>query len=285
MLDEFPFQEIRSLLLDYLKDHPNGQFGQVVKGVVNLAKSKGLYSEPNSDVHTSGGSSYGLHIRDIRRVPEAVREQSWGLVGQGILMPGLNVDNPNWPFYKVTEYGQQILAQEGPRPYDPEGFLREFAEVNPNADPIVIDYLEEAVHTFNTGCCKAAAVMLGCASEQLVLLLHEKFENAIADPAERQRFSNSYGRPITSKYRSLRNGLDAMVSAKKLKDFRDAVQTFLGTGFELIRRVRNNAGHPNLPADIRRDAVYINLAFFPEYAREVGRLIDHFGPNPAEPDV
>jgi len=117
-------------------------------------------------------------VARYRVVPEAVRQLLLQLLVQGLPVWGCDDINPNWLFYGVTDYGQSILKREGARLHDPDGFLKESATTNPQADSAVLDYLEEAVRAFNSDCHKAAAVMLGCASEQLVLVLHEAFPQA-----------------------------------------------------------------------------------------------------------
>jgi len=280
----FPRQEIRSLLLEYLSQHPQGQFSQAVQGVIDLAKKHGTYAGSKSNIQRMGGPSYDLDSHGYRVVPEAVRQLFWQFLVQGLLVWGSDDINPNLPFYRVADYGQSILKHESARPYGPDGFLKEFATTNSQADSVVLDYLEEAVRAFNSGCHKAAAVMLGCASEQLVLVLHEAFEEAIEDAGRREAFAKSYRWTVYSKFNSLRDGLNAMIEAGKLGgDLREAVRSDFVSGFELIRRFRNSAGHPELPLAMRRETIYLNLTVFPEYARQMLRLIEYFRSHTAEP--
>ncbi|KKM05231.1 hypothetical protein LCGC14_1756150, partial [marine sediment metagenome] len=113
-----------------------------------------------------------------RVMPEAVRQLFWQLLVQGLLVWGCGDISPNWPLYRATDYGESILKHEGARPYDPDGFLKEFATTNPQADSVVLDYLEGAARVLNSDCHRAAAVILGRASEQLVLVLHQAFPQA-----------------------------------------------------------------------------------------------------------
>jgi len=286
MGNEFPYQEIRALFLEYLKSKPTGQFTDAVSGIVNLAKGRGMYSgqDMNHQYRRIGGANYDLRIEDRDKVPETVRQLFWEFLVKGILVFGMDDMNPNWPWYKVTDYGMTITNNQSAQPYDPDGFLREFITINPNADKIVINYLEEAVHSFNAACFKASAVMLGCASEQLILNLHESFENAIKDKTIRDRFIKSYGRTIYTKFASLRNGLETMIDNKQLpKDLQEAVKSDLVSCFELIRRQRNSAGHPELPSDIRRETIFLNLTVFSEYVRQLIRIATYFETNEAIP--
>lgn len=281
MSTEFPYQEARSLLLEYIQQNPRGQYAAAVRGVIDLAKRRGLYGGAKSAVRRIGGSNYDLGGADADRVPERVRQLLWELLVHGILVFGKDDLNPNWPWYRLTEYGEKALAEQQAQPYDPDGFLDDFAAVNPSADETVTSYLSEAVHTFNSGCYKASAVMLGCASEQLVLLLHEALGNSIKQQAKRDAFRKSSNWTIHSKFSSVRDGLEDMIAARKLpKELHEVVRSDLVSGFELIRRCRNSAGHPGLSEEMRRETIFMNLTVFREYARQVLRLIAHFRGQP-----
>jgi hypothetical protein len=53
---------------------------------------------------------------------------------------------------------------------------------------------------------------------------------------------------ISHKYATLRDRLDLMVAAKKLPHVHaETVASELPSGFELLRRCRNAAGHPDVP--------------------------------------
>lgn len=284
MSNEFPYQELRALLLEYLSQEPEGNYTSAVSGTIELAKKRGLYAgqDPNHQVYRTGGSNYDLRAEDIYEVPESIRQLFWLFLVQGILVFGKNDINPNWPWYRVTDYGANVIKNQSASPYDPDGFLGEFAAINPKADRVVIGYLEEAVCTFNVGCFKASAVMLGCASERLILNLHETFENAIKDNHKQNQFKKSYNRTIHSKFTGLHNGLESMIGNRQLpKELHEATRSDLVSCFELIRRHRNSAGHPEFPSDIRRETIFLNLTIFPEYTKQVNRIIEYFELNEA----
>ncbi len=68
--------------------------------------------------------------------------------------------------------------------------------MNPDADPVIVDYFKEAVLTYNAGCPKASTVMMGCASEQAVLVLHQAFMSAMSDTSK-NLFTGALGRKRT----------------------------------------------------------------------------------------
>jgi hypothetical protein len=154
-----------------------------------------------------------------------------------------------------------------------------------NIDPAVRAYVAEGVLAFNSGCTRSAAVMLGCASEKLLLMLCDAFELAISDPGKKATFTKTLKAKwaISHKYATLRDRLDPMVDAKKLpRDHAETVAGELPAGFELLRRCRNAAGHPDVPGNVDPDTVFLNLRTFTEYARRVHELIGYFATAPAD---
>jgi hypothetical protein len=272
--------QIRALMLDYLRENPTGQYDGAANGVAGLAIEHGLLKrakEPLGDEF-----SYALSNADSAALREAVRQEMWLLLGQGLLVFGMNENNPNWPWYRLTQRGIEAIRSQGPQPYDPDGFLREFSSRNPSADPVIIAYLVEAIRAFNHGCPIAASVILGGASEKALLLLIETFESAIQDPAKKASFSKAYRWTIHSKYQALKDALDQMISAGTLPSpLREYATTEVSGTFELIRRHRNSTGHPELYTGINPDTVFLNLRVFTEYVQRVYDLIEFLRANGA----
>lgn len=188
-------------------------------------------------------------------------------------------------FYRLTERGKKIVDAGSPQPYDRDGFVDYFRKKVVNADAIVDGYFVEAVEAFNAGSIRASAVMLGVASEQLILVLIDSFKQAIADGGKRSKFEKELERAwqINARYRALRERLDAMVDAKKLPDEQaETIGGELAGMYELLRRYRNTSGHPNLPGTVDSDTVFLNLRTFIEYARRVLVLIEYFKAHDAD---
>jgi len=275
-------QILRPLVFDVLADiaknpgSDGSQVASIVEGVKHrIAERHGAES---------------LQFQDYRIIDQ-VQMVLWQLLPQGILVWGLGGSmsrNDAYPFFRLTDHGKKVVADKAgePQPYDPDGFLREFSRLVPEADPVALDYLTEAIRAFNSACHKSAAVMLGAASEKLILLLCDAFESEIADPAERKKWETETmnGVSISRKFNALKRRLDLMVGAKKIADheLRDTIQHALPTVSEFLRRCRNDAGHPNIPTQTDPDTVFLNLRVFTEYARRIYGLIEYFRANPAE---
>lgn len=163
MPEPLTHQIVHPMVLEVLSRLPSGQFADLHHAVKDLASQHGFSAHENV-------------------VAERVRESMWQCLVQGLLLFGMDASNQTWPFYKLTEHGRRVIQQGAPQPYDPDGFLTHFKRAVPQADPTAYSYLEEAVATFNHACPRAAAVMLGCASEKIILVLIDALDNAIADP-------------------------------------------------------------------------------------------------------
>lgn len=281
IVQDFPYQQLRSLLLEVLAEKPQGQYLHAVEAVGVRAVKTGLWAPPPGRSSMDGNPLTG-RIRD--RVAEEVRQLLWQFVVQGLLVPGMNQSNPDWPWYRLTARGEEVAKAGAPQPYDPDGFIAFFDRKNPEADPVVRDYLVEAVGAFNAGCPKAAAVMLGCASEKAILLLVDSFGAAITDPGRKAQFEKDTGGwMIASKYGVLKDRLAKLVVAKKLpKELAETAQGDLDIGFQLVRRQRNAAGHPDIVGHHDPDSVFISLRFMADYVARAQALVDHFRVSPAD---
>lgn len=264
------YREVLALTLEQLREHPNGQWANLAASTVEAVRRRGLVANVESSK---------------RAIGEHVREAMWDCLLKRIIVFGSDSLNPEWPFYRLTDHGAHVLKSVAPQPYDPDGFMSYFDATCSGIDPAVRSYVAEAVHAFNSDCTRAAAVMLGCASEKLLLLLCESFEAAIGDATKKAKFSKDLAArwAISHKYTTLRDRLELMVTAKKIPhEHAETVAGELPAGFELLRRCRNAAGHPDVPGDVSNDTVFLNLRTFTEYARRVQSMITHFGATAAD---
>jgi len=201
------------------------------------------------------------------------------LIIQGVLMPGAGDGQSGWPFLQVTEYGKKCLEAEELLPHDPDRFLDEFKKQVPRADPVITEYLTEALQCFLRGLNRAAAVMLGGASEKAILLLIEGYGEAIADSGLQQTFRRKIAK-ATTVFRKYEEFEKRFAQPKIAPGLRENVDSLLHGIFDLIRNSRNEAGHPASGVVVDRDVVYSHLRLFVPYAARVYALIDWFAQNP-----
>lgn len=283
------FEIVCGVVLQAFKDSPSGQYEELVEHVAALVLEKQLDAGTHQGGFGAGGRAVDrLSQTDRSRLYEMVRQAMWRFITRGLLVPGLNRQNPNWPFYQLTPAGHRAAEAGRPEPYDPDGFITYFKEtVGADAEPVVVAYVTEAIETFNAGCLRASAVMLGAASEKLILLAIDALGAAIADGTKKAAFEVQLAKNwmITSRYRAFEETLEKVIGAKKTPLPKDLFEFFRGempSGFHLLRRIRNTAGHPEAPGDVNEDDVFMNLRFFPACARHMRELSEFLTKTPVD---
>jgi hypothetical protein len=242
---------LREAVLEALRRQPRTQF----RGI-----------EVQVQGHTPGYHSQdGLLLREI----------IWELLIEGILAPGMDSSNIEFPFVHVTEYGKRCLDAGAIVPQNPGRFLTHLqAQVGQPLDDTVRTYIEESLQTYLKGHYLASTVMLGVASERCVDLLVEAYANSISDTNHKTAFQRAVkqaGRSVKRRFDVLRKELLALSLPSELAD---ALDIQLSGIFTLIRYSRNDAGHPT-GRSIDRDVAYGNLLLYPQYCKRVYGLIQH----------
>jgi hypothetical protein len=157
-LPQHTYEEIREVVVDILLKResvtyePN-QFGHLTAGTAEIfarrAAGSGLVFDPYPRPQ--------LHSNDA----ELVRDVFWDLFRQGFITLGWNDSNPNWPFFRLSHFGQKALQTQSPyRFHDTGSFISMIRNEVPDVSPEAVIYLEEAVVTFYAGCLLASCVML-----------------------------------------------------------------------------------------------------------------------------
>src|SRR5580704_5267856 len=154
--------------------------------LVGTLKGKSQGADPIRSLQSYDAGMQFLGPGDETLLVEVI----WELIIQGVLVPGLNDANQSFLFLRLTDYGKRCVEENRILPHDPDGYLREFHRAIPNADPTVTEYLTEGLQCYLRGLNRAAAVMLGGASEQAILLLIDSYIGSIGDTASQERFKS-----------------------------------------------------------------------------------------------
>ena len=190
----------------------------------------------------------------------------WQLAIEGIVSPGLNATNPNFPFFSITEYGEQVLAVDSPNPHDPTGYLGRLSERIANPDATVLAYLAESLAGLRRGIYISSTVMLGVAAERVFLLLCDSLADALAEENERDEFKRILDRYAMKPKLDWVHAKLARVQAQRPAGFPDNTSLMVNAIYDLIRNQRNELGHPReLPPSLDREDVFVNLQIFPRY--------------------
>jgi len=228
--------------------------------------------------HAGGFDKYVEYIGDEHEGRRRLRFLSldvlWELMIQGVVAPGLDENNSGFPWFHLTEYGEEVIEKGRYVPHDPSGYLERFCEEPGNSDPVVRFYLTESLDCFHRGSLVASVVMLGIASEQMFILLCDALLESLSDPNEKDKF----GKLLIG--RNMKPKMDWV--SKKIVDLHDDrscplpndVVIMLTPIFDLIRNQRNDLGHPRVsPPDVTRDQAFAYLELFPIYCRVANQSI------------
>ncbi|MGY4169906.1 hypothetical protein ACVIM8_003979 [Bradyrhizobium sp. USDA 4529] len=261
------YEELRDVVMDVLHQQISGN-NQYLALVENVARVINERENPGINLGTGmayQGATAALHPHDRDKLLEIF----WDLFRQGVITLGLNDNNPQWPWFRLSRFGASDAARQPFRFHDTTSYIAMVSNAVPDLLPASEMYLEEAVAAFYSGCFLAATVMLGVAAEaEFLRLIDVANKNAKIgksfDKATKERF-------IRSKIEAFRKGLDL-----HLKSLSDAAKEDLDINLNavqsILRIARNGAGHPSGAAPPSREQVYINLQIFVPYAVQVARL-------------
>jgi hypothetical protein len=188
----------------------------------------------------------------------------WGdLFRLGVLAWRYDLSNTSPPFMHLTEVGRRTLSNLSRDPYNPEGYM---AAVRPllATGSVALSYLEEGLNTFQAGCLKATAVMVGAATESLVLDVRDTLVARL----------NAVGTPVPArlndwKVKTVRDAVETEVEARRTqidKRLYERFSAFWVAVSDQMRLARNDAGHPVSTDPVTHETVPAALLLFPEFA-------------------
>jgi hypothetical protein len=205
-----------------------------------------------------------LGARNNPDLEEAILTQWADLFRTGLLAWGLNLANPNPPFFHLTERGRQVFQYLARDPSNPAGYLCHRESIA-TLEPVAMSYLTEGLECYVAGLFKAAAVMVGGAAESVVLtlrdhviqkltLLHKSIPSGMRD----------------WRFKTVSDALRSFFEAHAEKFNRELLETFEAywPAFnQQIRAARNDAGHPVSVDPVTPDTVHASLLIFPELVK------------------
>jgi hypothetical protein len=202
-------------------------------------------------------------------VEELVRDVFWDLFRQGVITLGFNRHNDQWPFFRLSHFGQQTLVSQSPwRFHDSTSYLAMVRREAPDLSDEAFAYLDEAVQTFYAQCLLASSVMLGVAAETEFLRL---LAIAESHPTIGHRFQSAAKAKFVAEKISKFVPILTELRPKLNKEAMEGLETnFLAVQL-VLRIARNEAGHPS-SANPQRENVYVNLQLFVPFARQMMRL-------------
>ena len=124
-----------------------------------------------------------------------------------------------------------------------DGYLKQF---DASTDPVVRQYISEALNTYICGTYFASAVMLGAASEKAIYMLADDLVPAIQDAEKQGTLRNRIGdRKLDRLFKSIETTVNAGHQNKPIPyEVMEGTTRHLFSLFEYIKVQRNDAIHP-----------------------------------------
>jgi len=239
-----PQNEIRSTLLEVIAQQQQRYSGNLQSGSV-LA-----------DVRERLGNRRDLPFE------QALLTAFSDLFRTGYLAWGINLSNPDPPFFHTTDAGRRVLQNLSRDPANPDGYLSHLHSAA-QLTPLASSYLNEALGCYVNDLPKAAAVMVGAAAESLVLEVRDA-------PVARLHTLGKQGPKGLNdwKIKPVIDAIYSVLSQHKSSIARwDAVEGYWPPYIQQIWAARNDAGHPSSIDPVTIDTVHASLLIFPEMAR------------------
>ncbi len=198
----------------------------------------------------------------------------WDLVLEGVFAPGAQLSNASLPALRFTNHGKQCLLTQHPTPHDPDGYLRWLGAQCRTLDSVTLVYLREALQTFRSRNNIATVVMIGVAAESVFLRVVNAVAAAIGPENRREKFiTDTKGKVVKRQHDKLIEQL-RHIAPSLPSPLNETVVMHVESMFDIIRRYRNDAGHPN---EVVLDELYeVNaiLQISPIYCRTAHVLMD-----------
>lgn len=262
------YEEIRSVVRDLLSGREKTTIQMQQYEELCIAVGYVFARRENRNIQTSW-SQPNLDRKDL----EILLEVFWDLFRQGIITLGLDNNNREFPFFRITSLGMKIASSESPYFFhDVSSYETAIKSEVPNIDAITLLYLKEAMQAFRSGCMLSSTVMLGVASEHVFLQLLDIINSSVS---HRQVYINVFNeKTILQKINKFKNILDQH-NRDLPSDIKEDLDTHFAAVLSVIRTFRNQSGHPT-GRIIDREQVFVLLQLFIPYCKKLYQLMSYF---------
>ena len=202
----------------------------------------------------------------------------WELIMEGVYTPGTGMPNSNLPFLRATEHGRKCFEAGELTAHDPDDYLKRLRTACPSIDETTLLYTEEALDTFRVGKHLAATVMIGVAAENMLFRLVDAVHAALNTPQRQGTFENCTKGKVAKKQHDEVLKRLASPATPLPAELGSVLTQHIDAICDLIRRTRNDAGHPT-GKRMERYETHALLLLFPTYCKTVHDLMDWLAKN------
>ncbi|MGV8108106.1 hypothetical protein [Methanospirillum sp.] len=201
------------------------------------------------------------------------RDVFWDLFRQGIITLGMDNNNVEYPWFRVSYLGKKILENQSLYYFHSvETYEKVLRENIPDIDDVTVIYLKEAMQSYLQGCVLSATVMLGVATEHT-------FELLLDDIQVNEQYSSVFSNVINEKTALQRltkfKNLLPNISKDLPKEVKEGVDTDMVAIMNTIRNFRNESGHPSGKV-ISKEQIFILLNLFIPCCKKIYQLRGFF---------
>lgn len=270
------YEEIRSAAIDILSkresvQYPPNQYQHLLVGVGEVFERRDP-PKPKQDRARTLSIGRGNNTLDHADC-EIFLEVFWDLFRQGVITLGLDDSNREFPFFRLSSYGEKIIANQDTYFFhDVSTYEKLIRNEIPAIDHVTMLYLKEAMQAFRVGCLLSATVMLGVATEHTFNLLIETIQNNTTHAATFRNVNQERG--ILRRFNKFKNILDTQL-AMLTPEIKEDLDTHFAGILSIIRNFRNQSGHPTGHI-IDREQSYVLLQLFIPYCKKMYQLKSHF---------
>jgi hypothetical protein len=270
------YEEIRSAAVDILAGRES--YGRDINQYQTLMNAVADVLEKRSGDGSGGRSrstfnSFSSSANLSRGEKSHFQEVFWDLFRQGVITLGVDDQNREFPFFRVSRYGERILQNQSTYfVHDVSSYEKRIKKEVPEIDDLTLLYLKESLQAFRSDLILSSTVMLGVATEHVFMTLLETIEQ---HPEASGTYRNVFTqRGILRKFNKFRNILDQNQSELD-SEVKEDLDTHLSGILSVIRVFRNESGHPTGKI-VEREQCYVLLNLFIPYCSKVYQLIEHF---------
>ncbi|NLV26465.1 MAG: hypothetical protein GXY48_04775 [Methanomicrobiales archaeon] len=213
------------------------------------------------------------NINLSRNDEDLFRDVFWDLFRQGIITLGMDSNNKDYPWFRVSYHGKKILENQSLYYFHSvETYETVIRENIPGIDEVTVTYLKEAMQSYLQGCVLSATVMLGVATEH-------SFDLLLEDVQANDQYSSVFGNVFTERTALQRTNkfknTFPQIGKELPKEVKEGFDTDMMAILETIRNFRNESGHPSGKM-ISREQVYILLHLFIPCCKKIYQLREFF---------
>jgi hypothetical protein len=212
-----------------------------------------------------------LNIRLLgKEGQQALLAQLHDLFRTGYLAWGNDIANPNPPKFHITTKGRKLLSNLSRDPGNPDGYMAYILQIA-TLNPIAKDYIKEGIQCYVSDLHRSCAVMIGAASESLILELRDALSKKLIKSKK----------PVPAKLndwkiKTISDKLFEILSGEKEKfpaSLRQEFESYWPAFIQQVRASRNDSGHPSEMSPLQPETVYASLLIFPEILKLQNSLI------------